>query len=272
MSQGTESHAPASGAAKPVPAANPANLANVAQAAQAPRRAQAEFATPRAAWIAGAISVAPFLIGTIPFGLITGIATKAAGLSAAAAAAMTVIVFAGTAQIAALPLLAAGAPVLVIILTAFIVNLRFVIYSATVAPYFKHLSLRWKFLLGFFVTDTGFAMFMRKVADQPDMAYRHWYFLGAGMIIAIVWCGAAFLGIVAGARVPAEWRLEFAATLAILALTAPVIRSRGEFAAAVIGGGVALAGAGLPLKLGLVAGAVAGIAGGVLTDRMFKRA
>ncbi len=251
MSQATAPHAPESGAAKVV---------------------SAEFATPRAAWIAGATGVAPFLVGTIPFGLITGIATKAAGLSAAAATAMTVIVFAGTAQIAALPLLSAGAPVLVIILTAFIVNLRFVIYSATVAPYFKHLSLRWKFLLGFFVTDTGFAMFMRKVADRPDLAHRHWYFLGGGMIIAIVWCGAAFIGIVAGARVPASWQLEFAATLAILALTAPVIRSRGEFAAAVIGGGVALAGAGLPLKLGLVAGAIAGIAGGVLTDRMIRRA
>ena len=107
-----------------------------------------EFISGRAAWIAGATGVAPFLIGTIPFGLITGIATKAAGLSAEAAAAMTVIVFAGTAQISALPLMAAGAPVLVIVLTAFIVNLRFLIYSATVAPYFKHLPLRWKFLLG----------------------------------------------------------------------------------------------------------------------------
>ena len=231
-----------------------------------------EFASPRAAWIAGATSVTPFLLGTIPFGLVTGIATKAAGLSLEASIAMTLMVFASTAQISALPLISAGAPALVIILTAFIVNLRFVIYSATVAPYFKHLPLRWKFLLGFFVTDTGFAMFMRKVADQPDMAHRHWYFLGGGMMIAIVWCGAAFTGILAGARVPASWQLEFAATLAILALTAPVIRSRGEFAAAVIGGGVALAGAGLPLKLGLVAGALAGIAGGVLTDRMMRRA
>jgi 4-azaleucine resistance transporter AzlC len=227
--------------------------------------------TPRAAWLAGASSVAPFLAGTIPFGMVTGIATKAAGLSAEAAAAMTIMVFAGTAQIAALPLLAAGAPVLVILLTAFIVNLRFVIYSATVAPYFKHLPLRWKLLLGYFVTDTGFAMFIRKVADKPDWPQRHWFFLGGGMVIASVWCLSALVGIVAGTRVPPEWRLEFAATLAILALMAPVIRSRGEFAAAVIGGGVALAGAGLPMKLGLVLGAIAGIAGGALTDRAINR-
>ena len=235
------------------------------------REAAAEFTSPRAAWIAGATGVAPFLIGTIPFGVVTGVATVAAGLSASEAVAMTLLVFAGTAQIAALPLLAAGAPVLVIILTAFIVNLRFLIYSATVAPYFKHLPLRWKLLVGYFVTDTGFAMFMRKVADKPTMEHRHFYFVGGGMMIAFVWCLAAFVGVFAGARVPLEWRLEFAATLAILALMAPVIRSRGEFAAAVIGGGVALAGAGLPLKLGLVLGAVAGIAGGALTDRVMKR-
>ena len=228
--------------------------------------------TPRAAWFAGAKSVAPFLLGTIPFGMVTGIATKAAGLSAEAAAAMTIMVFAGTAQIAALPLLVAGAPVLVILLTAFIVNLRFVIYSATVAPYFRHLPLRWKLLVGYFVTDTGFAMFMRKIADKPDWPQRHWFFLGGGMVIASVWCLSALVGILAGTRVPPEWRLEFAATLAILALMAPVIRSRGEFAAALIGGGVALAGAGLPMKLGLVLGAIAGIAGGALTDRVARRA
>ena len=227
--------------------------------------------TPRAAWLAGAKVVAPFLVGTIPFGMVTGIATKAAGLSPEAAAAMTIMVFAGTAQIAALPLLAAGAPVLVILLTAFIVNLRFVIYSATVAPYFKHLPLRWKLLVGYFVTDTGFAMFMRKVADRPTMAHRHWYFLGGGMMIGLVWSVSALIGIVAGARVPASWQLEFAATVGIIAILAAVIRNRAELSAAIIGGSVALAAMHLPMKLGLVMGAVAGIAGGVLTQRMLDR-
>ena len=191
--------------------------------------------------------------------MVTGIATKAAGLSAEAAAAMTIMVFAGTAQIAALPLLSAGAPVLVILLTAFIVNLRFVIYSATVAPYFRHLPLRWKLLVGYFVTDTGFAMFMRKVADRPDWPQRHWFFVGGGKVVALVWFLSAIVGIVAGAHVPPAWQLEFAATLAILALLAPFVRGRAEFAAAVTGGAVALLASDLPMKLGLVCGAVAGI-------------
>ena len=231
-----------------------------------------EYPGPRAAYLAGAAAVLPFVVGTIPFGIVTGIATRAAGLSSWEAVAMTMMVFAGAAQIAALPLMVAGAPALVVVFTAFFINLRFVIYSATAAPHFRHLPMSWKLLLGYFMTDTGFALFMRKLADQPDFAHRQWYFLGGGNIVAAVWTLSAVVGVVAGAQVPASWRLEFAATLAILALLAPFVRSRPEFAAAIIGGGVALAASALPMKLGMVCGAIAGIAGGVLAERAFAGA
>ena len=229
------------------------------------------FESPRQAYLAGVGAVLPFIAGTIPFGLVTGIATKAAGLSPLEAAAMTVIVFAGTAQIAALPLLAAGVPGVVIILTAFIINLRFVIYSATAAPYFRDLPLRWRLLLGYFVTDTGFALFIRRVADQPDLPYRHWYFLGAGNLVALVWIASAVVGTLAGAQVPKAWQLEFAATLGILALLVPFVRGRAELAAAATAGSVALLASPLPMKLGLVCGAVAGIAAGAFSERMLAR-
>ncbi len=230
-----------------------------------------ESDSPRAAYLAGAAAVLPFLAGTVPFGLVTGVATRAAGLSFWEASAMTLLVFAGTAQIASLPLLVAGAPALVVIFTAFIINLRFVIYSASAAPYFRHLPMRWKLVLGYFTTDTGFALFLRKLADRPDYPNRHWYYLGGGNVIALGWIITSAVGIHAGALVPGAWRLEFAATLGILALLAPFVRGRPQFAAAVIGGGVALAASGLPLKLGLVCGAIAGIAGGVLTERILVR-
>lgn len=225
------------------------------------------YPSPRAAYLAGAAAVLPFVVGTIPFGIVTGIATRAAGLSSWEAIAMTMMVFAGTAHLAALPLLVAGAPALVIIFTAFVINLRFAIYSASVAPHFRHLPMSWKALLGYFMTDTGFALLMRKLADHPGFAHRQWYFLGGGNVVAVFWIMSAVGGVAAGAQVPASWQLEFAATLAILALLAPFVRSRPEFAAAIIGGGVALAASGLPMKLGLVCGAVAGIAGGVLAER-----
>lgn len=228
------------------------------------------YRSPREAYVAGLTTVLPFLAGTVPFGLVTGIATKAAGLSPAESIAITLIVFAGTAQIAVLPLLIAGAPAGVVILTTFIVNLRFVIYSASAAPHFSHLPLRWRVLLGYFVTDTGFALFMRRVAEAPGFENRHWYFLGAGNLIAVTWVLSAAVGVLAGAQVPPAWQLEFAATLGILALLVPFVRSRAEFAAAATAGTVALLGSGLPMKLGLVAGALAGIVAGALADRALE--
>ncbi|MDB5805418.1 MAG: branched-chain amino acid permease [Betaproteobacteria bacterium] len=228
-----------------------------------------QYASGREGFFGGMRAVVPFLFGTIPFGLVTGIATKAAGLSAAAAVAMTTMVFAGTAQIASLPLLVSGAPGFVVVLTAFIINLRFVIYSATAAPYFATLPMRWKMVLGYFMTDTGFALFLRRVAGQPEMAFREYYFLGSGMTVATVWLITAAVGVLAGAKVPPEWQLEFAATLGILALLAPFVRSKPDFAAAATGGAVALLASGLPMKLGLVAGAIAGICAGVAAERVF---
>lgn len=229
------------------------------------------FASPGRAYLTGARAVLPFMIGTIPFGLVTGVATRAAGLSTWEAAAMTLMVFAGTAQLAVLPLLVVGAPALVILATAFIVNLRFVIYSAGSVPYFGGLPLRWRLTLGYFMTDTGFALFTHNVAQRANLPNTHWYFLGGGNVVAITWICSAVAGVTVGASFPPEWRLEFAAVLAILALLAPFVRGRADFAAAVVAGVVALAASGLPLKLGLIAGAIAGIVAGTLTERMQRR-
>ena len=250
--------------------ADPAEEEVEREAAQHPAAGGHQYSSGREAFLGGMRAVVPFLFGTVPFGLVTGIATKAAGLSAAAAVAMTTMVFAGTAQIASLPLLVSGAPGFVVVLTAFIINLRFVIYSATAAPYFRHLPMRWKFALGYFMTDTGFALFLRRVAGQPEMDFRQYYFLGSGMTVATVWLLTAAVGVLAGAKVPPGWQLEFAATLGILALLAPFVRSKPDFAAAATGGAVALLASGLPMKLGLVAGAIAGIAAGVAAEQVLR--
>jgi 4-azaleucine resistance transporter AzlC len=225
----------------------------------------------RAAWRAGARAAAPFLFGTVPFGLVTGIATKTAGLSLMEAVGMTLMVFAGTAQLAALPLIQAGAPALIIIATAFIINLRFLIYSASVAPHFATLPWRRKLLLGYFLTDTGFALFTRRVSDKPDFPHQDSYFLGAGMLIASVWIASTLTGIFAGSQVPKAWQLEFAATLGILALLAPFVRGRAEFSAAFVSGAVALITYAWPMRLGLITAALAGIAAGVMAQK-FERA
>jgi 4-azaleucine resistance transporter AzlC len=218
----------------------------------------------------GLRAVLPFLVGTLPFGMVVGVATTGAGLSTVEAILMTTLVFAGSAQIAALPLIVAGAPIAIIILTTFIINLRFVIYSAALTPYFKHLTLRWKLLLGYFLTDTGFALSTKRFMHLPETPTRHYFYLGAGMSIALTWIGGAYLGILLGSAIPKSWMLEFAASLTLLGLLAPYLRTKPELFAAVAASVVAVLARGLPLRLGLVCGVLAGIAAGVASEYFLR--
>ena len=225
----------------------------------------------REAFAQGSKDVSPFLFGTIPLGFVTGIAMVSSGLGVIPSVLMTVLVFAGTAQLSSLPLFTAGAPGWVIILTAFVVNLRFMIYSTAVAPYFRSLSLRWKLALGYFLTDSGFALFMRRIHDHPEMPNAHWYFIGGGCTIGSSWMLSAISGIILAAQIPPEWQLRFAATLGILAILTPFLRRYPDLVAAVVGGGVAVLAINLPMRLGLIAGILAGMSAGIMTEYVLTR-
>ena len=228
--------------------------------------------TARALYFEGVRTAAPFLFATVPFGMVVGVATVSIGLSQSAASLMSLLIFAGTAQLATLPLMVAGAPIAIVIVTAFVINLRFVIYSAAMAPYFKHLSLKWKLLLGYFLTDTGFALSTRRFRQKPEEPLRHWFYLGVGQTICAVWMASTLLGIYVGAFIPKSWSFEFAGALGMLGLLAPFLRTKPEALAAVV---AALVGVGLrdmPLKLGLLCAIVAGIASGIGAETLLRRA
>src|SRR5689334_11735245 len=97
---------------------------------------------PRQEFLAGVAKTIPLMLGALPAGIIFGAIAVRSGLSAAAAAAMSAFVYAGSAQYVAIGLLASGAAVPVIIFTTLIVNLRHLLYAATLAPYVKHLPQR----------------------------------------------------------------------------------------------------------------------------------
>jgi predicted branched-subunit amino acid permease len=188
---------------------------------------------------------------------------------------MTMLVYAGSAQLAALPLIAAAAPVWVVLLTATVVNLRFVIFSAGLRPFFRRFSLGRRLFLGYVTTDIGFALFLSRYANAPDeergSLEQVWYFLGIAAANWLAWQAMSVLGIVLAAQVPGAWGLEFASILALIALTLPMITSRPALVGAVTAGLVAVLGAGLPLKLGLVAGVVVGIAAAMSAEVLLER-
>jgi len=202
-----------------------------------------------------------------PFGLVTGVAMAAGGIPPLEAIAISVFVFAGAAMLVAAQLLAADAPVAVVVLTTLVVNLRLVMYSASLRPYVIGLPLRWRLLISYLLVDNVYALCVARYAERPGSGGRLAYYLGVAGLVWLGWQLAVAAGTFAGARLPADWKLDFAAPLAFIALSVPLLRDRAMLAAAGCAAVTVVLARGLPLRLGLVLAAVAGIAAGLVLER-----
>jgi len=208
----------------------------------------------------------PLLVGVFPFGMIYGALALGAGLSKAASQMMSSIVFAGSAQFVTAQLVSDAAPGLVIILTIAVVNLRHMLYSASLAPYLKNLSLKWKVLLSYLLTDEAYAPAALKYEETGVKPFSHWFLLGAGLVLWSTWQVSTALGIFLGAAIPDSWQLDFALPLTFIAMVMPALKNRPMVAAAVSAGVVALLAYGLPFKLGLILAALTGIVVGTVLE------
>jgi predicted branched-subunit amino acid permease len=207
------------------------------------------------------------LLGVAPFGVITGVAMVASGITPLAAMLMSLLVFAGASMVASAQLLAAGSPAALVILATAFINLRFMMYSASLRQHFAHLPLRLRLLVAYLTADNVYGLTLGHFADRPHDPARLSYFLGAGAVVWLAWQLAVGAGIVIGAGVPASWRLEFAAPLAFIALSVPLLRDRAMVGAALVAGATVIAAQALPLKLSVAAAALTGIAAGLLLER-----
>ena len=225
-----------------------------------------ETSSPREELLAGSREVAPTLIGTIPFGLVTGVAAIAAGLTPVQGVALSVSAFSGIAQLIAMQLMATGSPLVLTIAAATVVSLRLLMYSAALAPHIAHLDRRWRVLLAYLMTDQSFATTVARYAEPGERTHRHWHFLGSSLTLWITWQLAVVVGVLAGGAVPTTWSLDFVVVLTFVALMVPVVRTRADLAASIVAAVVALASMGLPYRLALIAGSVAGIAVGMAIE------
>jgi predicted branched-subunit amino acid permease len=225
-----------------------------------------EIPSPREELWAGCREVMPTLLGTMPFGLVTGVAAIAAGFTPLQGLGLSIAAFSGIAQLIAMQLMAVGSPVLLVIAAATVVSLRLLMYSAALAPHVAHLDRRWRLGLSYLMTDQSFASTVRRYSEPGDRSHRHWHFLGSSLTLWLTWQLAVVIGVLAGAAIPADLSLDFVVVLTFVALMVPVVRTRADLAAAVVGAVVALASAGLPYKLSLIAGSIAGIAIGLAIE------
>ena len=200
--------------------------------------------------------------GIAAWGLMTGVAMIKSGMGMAESLLMAAIVFAGSAQLASIPLILAGAPVGVILATALCVNLRFVVFSVHMRPYMMHLPLRERLLAGYLTGDLTYVLFVKRYpepgADAAQRQAQMAYLVGNGGVNWLAWTVCSLVGVVAAHSVPTQWGLGFAGILALLGMMCSLTLTRLRWVAAAVAGSTAVATYALPLKLNiLVAIAVA---------------
>ncbi|AMO23091.1 AzlC family ABC transporter permease [Ramlibacter solisilvae] len=206
----------------------------------------------------------PAATGIAAWGLMTGVAMVKSGMSVVEALAMTFLVYAGSSQLAAIPLIVAGAPFWVILATGFCVNLRFVVFSLHLRPYLMHLP-RWRRLVnGFLTADMSYAMFTRRypqpgrtVAERQE---QEAFLAGNYFVTWASWMATSVVGILLGNLIPSSWGLGFAGVLCLVGILCSLANTPLRRLAAVVAGAAAVAAYALPLKLNIVAAIAVAVA------------
>ncbi|MDQ2779715.1 MAG: AzlC family ABC transporter permease [Pseudomonadota bacterium] len=211
-------------------------------------------------------------IGIAAWGLITGVAMGKSGVPVPLMVLMSLVVFAGSAQLAVLPLLAGGAPLWVIWATALCVNLRFLIFSAQLRPYFIGLPLLRRLQVAYFMADLNYVIFVKRFPNPEPAPASQWpYFWGGAVTNWSAWQFPSLTGIFLADVVPLNWGLGFAGTLALMGLALSLLKDRATAVAGAVAGCAAVAAYALPFKLNIVVAIAAAVAMGLLIDHSVPR-
>ncbi len=215
----------------------------------------------------------PFVIPIIPFGTLFGVLASETGIDAIQALVFSVTVFAGGAQFAALQLMQENAPVLIVLASALAVNLRLVMYSASLTPYLGAAPLWQRAIAAFVTVDQSYTGAIVKFESEPEMtvAQRMPYFFGLISPLTPFWLSCTYLGAVLGTRIPDSWALDFALPITFLAMIGPMMRTKAHVVAAVVAVAVSLLCVDVPYNLGLLVAGFAGMLAGAQFELISER-
>lgn len=220
----------------------------------------------------GARELVSQAVGQIPWALMTGVAMVNSGLSVFESVFMTLLVYAGSAQLAATPLIMAGAPAWVVLLTAFCVNLRFVVFSLHMRGYLMHLPRWQRIASGYFTTDLSYVLFTQRHAhpgtNAQERLAQEAYFSGMNLAYWSGWMSFSLIGIALANAIPTTWGLGFAGILCLLAIQCSLASSRLRMLSSVVAGVVAVLAYALPLKLNIVLAIGVAVAACLLAEQV----
>jgi len=229
--------------------------------------------TRRSEFFAGVRDTFPMVLGAIPFGIIFGALASNAGLSPAATMGMSLFVYAGSAQFIGAGLVAQDAATAVIVLTTFVVNLRHLLYSASLGPYMKSLSQKWLLPLGFWLTDETYAVVIRRYPQTDNSPYKHWYHLGSSVFMYVNWNICTAIGMFAGQRLAglADLGLDFAMVVTFIGIVVPLVITRPMVVCVLVAAVTSVLANEMPNKLGLIVAALLGIIVGMIAETISNK-
>ena len=231
------------------------------------------FAAPdeRKVFLTGLRDAIIIIPSYLPFALVCGVASVQAGLTTSASLALPALVFGGSSQAVMLQMMLNAGELWVAILSGIVVNLRMAIYSAALAPKVRHLPFWKRAATAAFLVDNTFALTQKRAAENPEDPHFLPYYAGMSAAFWPGWVAFCAIGVLAGNILPASWQLDFAIPLSFIAIAAMSVRGAPLVAAALAGGGASLALYHMPLKLGLIAACLIGLAAGLFTQWVMSR-
>jgi predicted branched-subunit amino acid permease len=216
---------------------------------------------------AGARAMLPFLAGVAPLGLAIGVTVAASDLPRLAGWSLSWLVYAGSAQLAAVGLLAGSAPVAAVVVTVAVINLRLALYSAALAPQWRGTPRWWQLLAAYLVVDPSFAVASQSYDGSRSRRAGHLHYLGGAAVLWVGCLAVTAVGVTAGAVLPLWLRLGAVGQLYLVSIVVGHARTPGTLPPVLVAGTVAALAVTLPLHLGLVVGIAAGLLVGVRRRR-----
>ncbi|MQF93879.1 MAG: AzlC family ABC transporter permease [SAR202 cluster bacterium] len=174
----------------------------------------------------GCLQEIPLQLGVFPFGIAYGILGIEVGLTNIQTYLLSIIIFAGVSQIVFAQLFSTFTPSFIIVGTIGIVNLRHILYGVSLSSYLKKLSLKWRIILSYLITDEAFAISYKRFSEEKKTKYMHFHLLGSGITLWTSWQISTLIGIFIGPSIPNSLNLEYVIPLSFIAIVVVSINTK----------------------------------------------
>jgi predicted branched-subunit amino acid permease len=223
------------------------------------------------ALVGGARAMAPWLLGIVPYGIVIGLSAANADIPTAAGWLTGPLVYSGSAQVATIQLLESGAAPVVVVIAALAINLRLVLYSATMARHWKGVPLRWQALAAYALVDPSLAVGVEGYERLRDRRTANLHYAGGALTLWLAWVAAITLGATVGTALPAGLHLELVVPLFLVGEVVRRVTTRavahGVATAVVLG----LFARWVPLHLGVLIAIAGGTAAALYSTERDRR-